>query len=137
MVAAILSQLDYLPVLVAAIGGWIFGSLWYWLLGGAWARALGREQSEPSAPPVATMILSFACELLMASALFGIVHHIGEATIERALFSAFMIWLGFVATTLIVNYRFAGRPWRLVLIDGGHWLGVLAVMGLVIGAFGD
>lgn len=136
MLAAILSQLDYLSVLVAAIGGWLFGALWYRLLGGAWAKALGRA-GPAAAPPVATMILSFACELLMASALFGIVHHIGEATIERALFSAFMIWLGFVATTLIVNYRFAGRPWRLVLIDGGHWLGVLAVMGLVIGAFGD
>ena len=137
MLAAILSQVNYLSVLVAAIAGWIFGSLWYWLLGSAWMKALGWAETGPSAPPIATMILSFLCELLMAAALFGIIHHIGEATIVRALFSAFMIWLGFVATTLAVNYRFARRPWSLVLIDGGHWLGVLLIMGIVIGAFGD
>ena len=55
---------------------------------------------------------------------------------ERALFSATMLWAGFVATTIVVNHRFARDSWTRTLIDAGHWLGVLWVMGLVIGLFG-
>jgi hypothetical protein len=42
-----------------------------------------------------------------------------------------------VATTLSVNYAFGGRKHMLTVIDGAHWLGVLAIMGAVIGAFGS
>ena len=38
-----------------------------------------------------------------------------------------------VMTTQIVNHRFQGLSWNLTLIDGGHWLGVLLVQGIVIG----
>jgi len=46
------------------------------------------------------------------------------------------VWAGFIAAPMIVNHRFQGSPWMLTLIDAGHWLGVLIVMGLVIGLFG-
>ncbi|HSO46981.1 MAG TPA: DUF1761 domain-containing protein, partial [Rhizobiaceae bacterium] len=39
-------------------------------------------------------------------------------------------------TTLVVNHRYGGFGWDLTLIDAGHWLAVLLVMGAVIGAFG-
>lgn len=46
------------------------------------------------------------------------------------------VWLGFVATTLAVNHTFQGAKKELTLIDGGHWLGVLLVQGLLIGWMG-
>jgi hypothetical protein len=39
-------------------------------------------------------------------------------------------------TTIGVNHAFSGASPKLTLIDGGHWLAVLVVMGAVIGAFG-
>jgi hypothetical protein len=36
-----------------------------------------------------------------------------------------------------VNYAFGNRKLALSLIDGGHWLAVLLIMGAVIGAFGS
>ncbi len=122
MLTAIVSQLKVLSVVVAALGGWIFGLLYY--------RALGRR------PAVSAIVITFFADLVMATMLFGIVFHIGEVNVERALFSAIMIWIGFVATTLTVNGRLAQDSWSKTLIDAGHWLGVLLVMGLVIGLFG-
>jgi len=37
---------------------------------------------------------------------------------------------------MAVNNGFAGRDWRLLVIDGGHWLAVLLLMGAILGAFG-
>ena len=37
---------------------------------------------------------------------------------------------------MLVNHRFQGQGWKLTLIDAGHWLGVLLVMGAVLGLFG-
>jgi hypothetical protein len=52
------------------------------------------------------------------------------------LLAGFFVWLGFVATTVSVNYALQMRPVELALIDGGHWVMVLLIMGAVIGAFG-
>ena len=58
-----------------------------------------------------------------------------------AAFGAFIVLysvvvLGFVATTQTVNYTFAKRSLKLLLIDGGHWLVVLLVQGAIIGFMG-
>ncbi len=38
---------------------------------------------------------------------------------------------------MLVNNSFARRDWRLLLIDGGHWLLVLLLMGAIIGVMGS
>ncbi len=136
MLAAILSQLKVVSVVVAALGGWVFGSLWYWALGMKWASALKQPAGSINRPTASAIVISLVAELIMATMLFGIVFHIGEVNVERALFSAVMVWIGFVATTVTVNNRFARDSWARALIDAGHWLGVLLVMGAIIGAFG-
>lgn len=141
MLAAIVSNLNFLSVLAATVAGWLFGAVWYTALAKPWIAAQGwrgREDmpQKTGAAAAAPFIISFVAELIMATMLFGIVHHIGEVNVRRALFSAFFIWLGFVATTTTVNYAFPARRPMLTVIDAGHWLGVLLVMGLVIGLFG-
>jgi Protein of unknown function (DUF1761) len=136
MLAAILSQVPYLSVFVAAVVAWVFGAIWYTALGGAWAAGHGIIREKPEMPPISTMALSFVCLFVMATMLYGVVFHIGDVSVERAVFSAVMLWIGFVATTITVNYRFPGKPWTLVLIDAGHWLGVMLIMAVVIGLFG-
>ena len=139
MLAAILSQLKVVTVIVAALAGWIFGALWYWALGRQWAKSLQRTLPAGTlqiAPALRTMVISLVAELVMATMLFGIVFHIGEVNVERALFSAVMLWIGFrrrrPSSSTTVSPGIPG-PWSL--IDAGHWLGVLLVMGLVIGPF--
>lgn len=126
--------ISYLAVLVAAVAGFAFGSVWYGLLGKRWQAALG--MTEPPKMTPAPMIIAFVCQLVMAYFLAGVIGHLGEVTIGRALITAVFLWLGFVITTMMVNHRFQSASWSLTVIDSGHWLGVLLVMGVVIGLFG-
>ena len=74
----------------------------------------------------------------MAWVLAGLIGHLGpgQVTIKNGIVSGAFIWFGFVMTTMLVNNSFGRRDWRLLLIDGGHWLMVLVVIGAIVGAFG-
>ena len=126
--------IDYLAVVIAAAAGFAFGALWYTVLGKPWMAAVGfTEKPKPAPGP---FIIAALCQLVMAWMLAGVIGHLGEISVGRSLLSALFLWIGFVATTMIVNHRFQSAPWSLTVIDGGHWLGVLLVMGLVIGLLG-
>ena len=126
--------ISYLAVLIAAVAAFAFGAAWYGVLGKRWMAAVGMtEQPTPSPAP---FIIAFVCQLFMAWMLAGVIGHLGDVSITTSLLSAVAVWGGFVLTTMVVNHRFQGVTWSLSVIDGGHWLGVLLIMGLVIGLFG-
>ncbi|EAV42728.1 DUF1761 domain-containing protein [Roseibium aggregatum] len=124
--------INLIAVAAAAIVSFLFGALWYGILGKAWMNAAGltREQTRPKPVVFAT---AFFCQIIMAFVFAGVIYHSGGADIRNGIISALMIWVGIVMTTQIVNHRFQGLSWNLTLIDGGHWLGVLLVQGIVIG----
>ncbi|HEY0235198.1 MAG TPA: DUF1761 domain-containing protein [Afipia sp.] len=129
-------------VIVAAIAAWLFGAAYYTPLGKLWVAAQGKTLEEIKCggktgfAKVAPFILSFICELLMAGMLAGLMIRTGPMTVSHGLKLAFAIWLGFMVTTIAVNYAFADHKPMLTLIDAGHWLGVVLIMGAVIGVFG-
>jgi len=135
------SGLNYLAIVIAAVVAWLAGAAWYMTLGKIWTAALGKTLEEAHAArqqPGAYLpfISAFIAELIMAWVLAGLLGHIGALTLRGGLISGAFCWLGFVITTLFVNNSFAKRDWRLVWIDGGHWLIVLVLMGAIIGAIG-
>jgi hypothetical protein len=123
---------NLIAVAAAAVGSFIFGSIWYGVLGKAWMRAAGLTEEQTKPDPV-TLGITFVCQLVMAFVFAGIIYHSGGTSIRTGLISAFMIWVGIVLTTQIINHRFQGRPWSLTFIDCGHWLGVLVTQGIIIG----
>jgi hypothetical protein len=129
-------RMNYLAILIAAVAAWIFGAVYYGVLGSVWMSAAGVTAG--GAMPLGPMITSFIAELVMAWALSGMVGRLGAAqvTVHNALIYAVTSWLGFAMTSMFVNNAFAGRPLLLTLIDGGHWLGVAVIMGLVVGKMG-
>ena len=126
---------NLIAVAVAAVGSFIFGSIWYGLLGKAWMKAAGLTEEQARPDPV-TLGLTFACQLVMAFVFAGVIYHAAGLSIRSGIISALMIWVGIVLTTQIINHRYQGRPWSLTFIDCGHWLGVLVVQGIIIGWFG-
>ena len=74
----------------------------------------------------------------MAFVLAGVIGHLGQGnvTLWNGIVSGAFVWLGFVITTLATNHGFQGQKLTLTAIDGGHWLGVLAIQGAVIGLMG-
>ena len=128
---------NYLAVIIAAIAAWLFGAAWYGILGKTWMRA---ARIDPTAMKMSAtpFIVSFICELVMAFVLAGSLGHLGpgQVTVVNGVVSAIILWAGFIATTIAVNQRYQGFGWDLTVIDAGHWLGVMLVMGAVIGWWG-
>lgn len=129
--------MNHLAILVAAIAGWLVGAAWYGLLGRHWLAALGKRKEDLS-PSLLPFIASALALLVMAYVLAGAIGHLGPGQVSprNGIISGAILWAGFVATTITVNHRFQGSPWRLTAIDAGHWLLVLLLMGAVIGFFG-
>ena len=95
--------INYLAVLIAAAGGFLFGSVWYGLLGKQWMAAVGMTEHPKPAP--APFIIAFVCQLVMAWVLAGIVGHFGEVTLTSTLITAALVWAGFLLTTQLVNHH--------------------------------
>ncbi len=133
--------INYLAVLVAAAIAWGFGGVWYRLLAAPWKAAHGftseqiRAHHGTGAAPW-PLIVSFVADLIMAWMLAGVIGHLGAVTLKNGVISAAFLWFGFVITTLAVNNIFGMRKPLLIVIDGGHWLGALLLMGAIIGAWG-
>jgi len=134
---------NYLAIVIAAVVAWLAGAVWYMTLSKFWLAALGMTPEKVQAArnrPGAHLpfIYAFVAELVMAWVLAGVLGHLGagQVTLRNGIISGAFCWLGFVITTIVVNNSFAMRDWRLLGIDGGHWLVVLVLMGAIIGAMG-
>jgi hypothetical protein len=138
--------ISYLAILVAAIAGWVVGAAWYMSLSNAWVAAHGRTMEDFKREADARKgsaawlpyVYALIAELIMAWVLAGLLGHLGpdQTTVWNGIVSAAFVWLGFVATTIAINNMFSFRKPMLSVIDSGHWLAVLVVMGIVLGAFG-
>ena len=131
--------INYLAALIAAVAGFAFGAAYYIGLSKQWLAAVGKTKEEVAAKRSRVpFIVSIVALLIMAWVLAGGIGHLGpgQVTLKNGVISALFMWLGFVITTLAVNYSFSQRRPMLTIIDGIHWLGVLVIQGAIIGAMG-
>ena len=131
------STINWLAVIVAAVAAWLFGALWYTALSGPW-RTAARIDLATASKSILPFVFSFIALIIMAtvaSLLLGALTG-GEPVLVAGLVFGFVFWLGFVFTTLATNQRYQGFGWTLTIIDLGHWLGVLLIIGAVLGWFG-
>jgi hypothetical protein len=134
--------INYLAIVIAAVAAWLASAVWYMSLSRAYVAALGKtpEQVADRKKPWAFLpfVHAFVANVIIAWMLAGVLGHLGpgQVTLRNGLVSAAFLWFGFILTTTTVNYSFAGRDWRLLLIDTGNWLIVLVVIGGVIGGIG-
>ena len=137
--------LNPLAVLLAAIASLGFGALWYMLLARPWLDAVGWSDGERARfveqgrkPSWSFFLLGSASLLVMAWVLANLIAFIapGKIPFGTAIFIAFYVWLGFVATTIPPLYIFSMRKPALTLIDCGFVLCALLIQGAIIGLFG-
>lgn len=130
---------NYLAIVIAAVVSYGFGALYYGALSKLWLNAIGKTEDQvKSENRIAPFVISAVALLVMATVLAGLIGHLGpgQVTLRNGLISAGFVWVGFVMTTLAVNYSFQGGRGKLTAIDGGHWLGVLLIQGAIIGGMG-
>lgn len=137
-----LAGLNYMTIMLAAGASFIFGGIWYGLLSRPWMDAAGITMDDIKAAngdrAVMPYAITFLAQLVMATVLAAVIVMAAGATpgLAASLATAATMWLGFVATSLLVNHTFQMQSRMLTLIDAGHWLGVLLIQSAVIAGLG-
>jgi uncharacterized membrane protein len=137
-------HVNLLSVLTAAVAAWLFGAVYYTMLGRYWIAAQGKtietlrleNAGKPALVKALPFVLSFIAELIMGVVIYGILTHSGLWSLRAGIITGLFCWFGFVLTTIAVNNAYSGRRIMLTVIDGVHWLGVLAIIGGIIGTWG-
>ena len=140
------TAINYSVIVAAAVAAWFFGALYYTVLSKPWMAALDvsmaemkrRQAGRGKLKSASPFILSFIAEIIMAWVMGRVLGHLGpgQVTLRNGIVSALFLWVGFVLTTVATNNAYPGRKVMLTVIDAGHWLGVMLIIGAVVGAFG-
>lgn len=134
--AQILSDVNWLAVLVATVVAFVLGGLWYSkvLFGNAWMREVGlTEEAVNNANMPRTFGTTFVLQLIAAVALAALIGSDGNW--QLGLQTGLCVGLLWIATAYGVTYLFEQRPFRLWLINAGYYVVLYAVMGTIIGAW--
>ena len=131
--------MQILPILAAGLGGWAFGAIWYSLFAKPWIAASGVATDADGKPANQKSPLPYVISILSAMIVAATMHYafdmLGIETVTKGFTSGLGIGACFAAPWLATNYGFAGRPFRLTLIDGGYATFGSAVIGAVIALF--
>lgn len=128
-----LDGINWLAVLAAAASAFLLGGLWYGpLFRNAWCRENGMDpDTPPKRHPGKVFGTAFVAALVAAIA-FAV--YLGQApSLLVAVHAGFVIGLAYVAASFGINYAFAGRSFRLWLIDGGYHTLQFTLYGLILG----
>ncbi len=87
-------------------------------------------------PSPALLAVTLVCELVAAFVLAAFIGGLGQTTLAGGVTVGLAAGLGFIVTSMAMNHCYQGFGWDLTLIDGGHWLGAMVIMGAIIGWWG-
>ena len=132
-------DISILAVVVAAIASTVVGSAWYsqGLFGSLWMRHSGispEKLEEMKKKGMATSYISgLLASVITAYILAAMIGLTGAATLGSALFLAFLIWLGFYATTQLGSVIWERKSLKLYFVHTFGSLLSLLIMALIIG----
>ena len=128
--------INYLAVIAAAVAVIGTGMLWYGpLFGKPWMELMGftpESMKRMKMKPGTAMTLSSFASLVMV---YVLAHFAAALSAEDALSSlalAFLIWFGFIATTMVNSVIYEEKPWKLYLINLGYYFVALLVASVII-----
>ncbi len=125
-------DINWLAVLAAAISAFLLGGLWYGpLFKHAWCREAGIDMHAQARHPAMVFGTAFVAALVAAAAFAVILRP--DPPLFIAVHAGFLTGLAYVAMSFGINYAFAGRSFKLWLIDGGYHTLQFTLYGLVLG----
>jgi len=134
-----LGSINLWAVLVAAVATFLLGGAWYgavfakpWVkLHGYTDEQIGRMQNSQ----MRNFAIFMAGDLIMATIISLLTASLGVASAGGGALLGFSLWLGIAATIGASKNAANDKPLGAYLIDTGHELACLVVMGLIIGAW--
>ena len=131
--------MELINVIAAAIGAFVFGSVWYMTLAKPWMAASGVPVGENGQPANSSNPMTYITGLICAIVVAGMMRHVfarsGIDSAGEGLVAGLGIGLFMAAPWLVTNYTFADRPKALMVIDGGYAAIGCAIIGLILNLF--
>ena len=131
--------MGYISVLVAAAAGFAFGAAWYMTLAKPWMQAAGIQMTADGKPDGDGSPLPFVLSAIAMVLVAGMMRHIFALsdieTLGKGLTSGLGVGLFFISPWIMINNAYAGRPFKLTLIDGGYATFGCGIIGLVLTLF--
>lgn len=131
-------NVNYLAVVVAAAVSMALGAFWYapGVMGKAWLEMIGKKESSLRGGDTGKKYgLMAVAALFTAYVMAHFVSYAGATSVAEGLQTGFWLWLGFVITTNLGDYLFAGRPIKLYYLNMGYHLLSFMVMGALLAAW--
>ena len=137
------SSINWLAVIVCVIVSMISGSLWYnpKTFFPTWWKVVGKENQAPGMQNMGmTWGLTILASFVQAVAMAFMVNAMGSLmpggpTLVTGASIGFMLWLGFIAPTYLVNKLFAGHGLKIWAIEVGNHLLNFVLFGAILGAW--
>jgi len=137
------STINWLAVVACVVVSMISGSLWYnpKTFFPAWWQGIGKSESEaPGSQNMGmtwalTVLSSFIQAVAMSFMVTAMGSLAGGATLATGARAGFMLWLGFIVPTYLVNKLFAGHGLKVWAIEVGNHLVNFVIFGAILGAW--
>lgn len=124
--------MGFLSVIAAAVAAWIFGAIWYGVIGKQWMAASGLTEETIDRKNPAPYIVSFLCTVLVA----GMTRHVlvtsGVDTVGKGMLTGLGLGLFVAAPWIATNVMFSQRDRGLIWMDGVYPTIGMALMGGVL-----
>lgn len=129
------ATINWLAVIAATLVGFAIGFIWYGpLFGKAWMGSVGMTEEDVQKGSMGKIFgISLILQFIMAYCLamfFG-----NEVNAQEGSFYGFLTGFGWVAMAIGVNGLFEQKSWKYIFINGGYWVVVFTLMGLILGAW--
>ena len=123
-----------IAMLAAGLAGWIFGAVWYGVLGKPWQRAQGLnpDDCKDKKMPLNLLLVSFLGALVMSAVVYYLLTNMGVVGVGPSAMVGLTVGVGLIMIPLLVNNLFQQRHFTLTVIDGLHWAFALTIEAVVI-----
>lgn len=135
------SSISLAGVLLATVSAFVVGYFWYspaFFLK-QWQKITGADDASMKKKFGSSMgwiaVASLLTAYIMAHFISYTTQVTGVSGVAGGLETAFWLWLGISATTIIANGALDPRDSKLMAIQAGNRLVTLLLMGLIIGLF--
>ncbi|MDX1418342.1 MAG: DUF1761 domain-containing protein [Rubricoccaceae bacterium] len=129
------ADVNYLAVLIAALGAFGLGAVWYGpLFGKAWQREVGLSDADVEGANMALIFAGAFVLIFIATVVLALVIGPSSGAVGGAVVGL-VLGAGLVSTMLGMNYLYQQQSVQLWLIDAGYMTLLLTVVGAILGAW--
>jgi len=128
-----LSNINWLAIVACVVVSMVSGFIWYHpkLFFPSWWAGIGKS-GEPGNPNPMIYVLTIIAAFVQAVFVSLMLNTMGTTTAAAGALAGFMLWLGFVAPTNLVNKLFAGHGLKVWAIEAGNHLLNFLLFGAIL-----